>query len=90
MPALNRSFPIKTIGNAGHTTSLKISSILIATWDAAPTQPTDRTSGRLLGAQLLGRHGAEIAKRIDTYATAISYGATVDDIADLDLSYTRP
>jgi NADPH-dependent 2,4-dienoyl-CoA reductase/sulfur reductase-like enzyme len=36
----------------------------------------DRTTGRLLGAQLLGRRGAEIAKRIDTYATAISYGAT--------------
>lgn len=50
----------------------------------------DRGTGRLLGAQLLGHHGAEIAKRIDTYATAISYGAAVDDIADLDLSYTPP
>jgi NADPH-dependent 2,4-dienoyl-CoA reductase/sulfur reductase-like enzyme len=50
----------------------------------------DRATGRLLGAQLLGRHGAEVAKRIDIYATAISYGATVDDVADLDLSYTPP
>lgn len=50
----------------------------------------DRATGRLLGAQLLGHHGAEIAKRVDTYATAISYGATVDDIADLDLAYTPP
>ncbi|MFF5079421.1 alpha/beta fold hydrolase [Actinoplanes sp. NPDC000266] len=50
----------------------------------------DRTTGRLLGGQVLGRHGAEIAKRVDTYATAISYGATVADIADLDLSYTPP
>jgi NADPH-dependent 2,4-dienoyl-CoA reductase/sulfur reductase-like enzyme len=50
----------------------------------------DRGTGRLLGAQLLGHYGAEIAKRVDTYATAISYGATVDDIADLDLSYTPP
>jgi NADPH-dependent 2,4-dienoyl-CoA reductase/sulfur reductase-like enzyme len=50
----------------------------------------DRSTGRLLGAQLLGQHGAEIAKRVDTYATAISYGAGVDDIADLDLSYTPP
>jgi len=50
----------------------------------------DRHTGRLLGAQLLGASGAEIAKRVDTYATAISYGATVDDIADLDLSYTPP
>jgi NADPH-dependent 2,4-dienoyl-CoA reductase/sulfur reductase-like enzyme len=50
----------------------------------------DRSTGRLLGAQLLGTRGAEIAKRVDTYATAISYGASVDDIADLDLSYTPP
>jgi hypothetical protein len=45
----------------------------------------DRRTGRLLG-----HHGAEIAKRIDTYATAISYHATVADIVDLDLSYTPP
>ncbi|WP_275407544.1 hypothetical protein [Paractinoplanes ferrugineus] len=50
----------------------------------------DRRTGRLLGAQLLGARDAEIAKRVDTYATAISYGATVDGIADLDLSYTPP
>jgi len=50
----------------------------------------DRRTGRLLGAQLLGHHSAEIAKRIDTYATAISYGASVADIIDLDLSYTPP
>ncbi|MGI5243133.1 FAD-dependent oxidoreductase [Dactylosporangium sp. CA-139066] len=50
----------------------------------------DRSTGRLLGAQLLGRHGAEIAKRIDVYATAITYGAMVTDVADLDLSYTPP
>ncbi|WP_285684467.1 FAD-dependent oxidoreductase [Actinoplanes sp. NBRC 103695] len=50
----------------------------------------DRSTGRLLGAQMLGSRGAEVAKRIDTFATAISYGATVADIADLDLSYTPP
>ncbi|MEV1321481.1 FAD-dependent oxidoreductase [Micromonospora arborensis] len=50
----------------------------------------DRRTGKLLGAQLLGTRGAEIAKRIDTYATAISYGASVVDIAELDLSYTPP
>ncbi|MFF5085492.1 FAD-dependent oxidoreductase [Actinoplanes sp. NPDC000266] len=50
----------------------------------------DRVTGRLLGAQLLGHHGAEIAKRVDTYATAISYGATIDDLANLDLAYTPP
>jgi hypothetical protein len=37
------------------------------------------------------RHrSAEIAKRIDIYATAISYRATVADVTDLDLSYTPP
>jgi len=50
----------------------------------------DRATGRLLGAQLLGHHGAEISKRIDIFATAISYRASVDDVADLDLSYTPP
>lgn len=50
----------------------------------------DRDTRLLLGAQLLGSRGAEIAKRVDIYATAISYGATVDDIAGLDLSYTPP
>lgn len=50
----------------------------------------DRRTGRLLGAQLLGHTTAQIAKRIDVYATAISYRATVADIADLDLSYTPP
>lgn len=50
----------------------------------------DRLTGRLLGAQLLGSRGAEIAKRVDIYATAISYGAAVADVADLDLSYTPP
>jgi NADPH-dependent 2,4-dienoyl-CoA reductase/sulfur reductase-like enzyme len=50
----------------------------------------DRRTGRLLGAQLIGHYGAEVAKRVDTIATAISYGATVDDLPRLDLSYTPP
>ncbi|WP_344612401.1 hypothetical protein [Dactylosporangium salmoneum] len=50
----------------------------------------DRTTGRLLGAQVLGHRGAEIAERIDIYATAISHGASVADIIDLDLSNTPP
>jgi NADPH-dependent 2,4-dienoyl-CoA reductase/sulfur reductase-like enzyme len=50
----------------------------------------DRSTGRLLGAQLAGHYGAEIAKRIDVVATAISYGATVGDLCGLDLSYTPP
>ena len=50
----------------------------------------DVRDGRLLGAQLVGRRGSEIAKRVDTFATAIHAGLTVDEMSDLDLSYTPP
>ena len=50
----------------------------------------DRTTGRLLGVQLYGHKDAEIAKRVDIAATAIFHSMTVDDISDLDLSYTPP
>jgi NADPH-dependent 2,4-dienoyl-CoA reductase/sulfur reductase-like enzyme len=50
----------------------------------------DTGSGRLLGAQLVGRLGTETAKRVDTYATALFAGLTVEQISDLDLSYTPP
>jgi NADPH-dependent 2,4-dienoyl-CoA reductase/sulfur reductase-like enzyme len=48
----------------------------------------DRRTGRLLGVQLIGHRGSEIAKRIDTIATAIFNDLTVHAISDLDLSYT--
>lgn len=44
--------------------------------------------GRVLGAQAVG--GAGVDKRIDVLATAISLGATVDDVAGLDLAYAPP
>lgn len=47
-------------------------------------------NGVLLGAQLVGSRGAEVAKRVDTYATALHHGMTVDAMSDLDLSYTPP
>ncbi|WP_405958156.1 FAD-dependent oxidoreductase [Streptomyces phaeochromogenes] len=50
----------------------------------------DTASGLLLGAQLVGRRGAEISKRVDTYATALFHGMDVDGISELDLSYTPP
>lgn len=50
----------------------------------------DVDTGRLLGAQLVGRLGTETAKRVDTYATAVFAGLTVEQISDLDLSYTPP
>ena len=50
----------------------------------------DRGTGRLLGVQLFGHRHAEIAKRIDTAATAIFHHMTIDAVSDLDLSYTPP
>ncbi|GEK79326.1 FAD-dependent oxidoreductase [Agrococcus baldri] len=50
----------------------------------------DELDGRLLGAQLVGRLGTETAKRVDTYATALFAGLTVEQIGELDLSYTPP
>lgn len=43
----------------------------------------DVHSGRLLGVQMVGHLGSEIAKRIDVAATAIHSGLTVDEISDL-------
>ena len=50
----------------------------------------DTRTGRLLGAQLIGHRSAEIAKRVDIYATALFHDMTVDAISELDLSYTPP
>ena len=44
--------------------------------------------GRLLGAQAVGRAGAD--KRIDVLATALAAGLTVDDVAELELAYAPP
>jgi len=48
----------------------------------------EKRSGRLLGAQIVGREGA--AKRIDVLATALWNEMTVEDLAGLDLSYAPP
>jgi NADPH-dependent 2,4-dienoyl-CoA reductase/sulfur reductase-like enzyme len=50
----------------------------------------NRSSGQLLGAQLVGHHDAEVAKRIDIPASALFHHMTVDGLNDLDLSYTPP
>jgi NADPH-dependent 2,4-dienoyl-CoA reductase/sulfur reductase-like enzyme len=50
----------------------------------------DRQTGQLLGAQLVGHHDAEVAKRIDIPAGALFHHMTVDGLNDLDLSYTPP
>ncbi|HHW45011.1 pyridine nucleotide-disulfide oxidoreductase [Desulfofundulus thermobenzoicus] len=48
----------------------------------------EKGSRRILGAQAIG--GGEVVKRIDVVATALHFGATVDDLADVDLGYAPP
>jgi NADPH-dependent 2,4-dienoyl-CoA reductase/sulfur reductase-like enzyme len=48
----------------------------------------DSDTRRLLGAYIVGREGA--AKRIDVFATALHARMTLDEMAQLDLSYAPP
>ncbi len=48
----------------------------------------ERGSRKLLGAQMVGPGAVD--KRIDTVATALSLGADVDQLANLDLTYAPP
>ena len=50
----------------------------------------DCDTRKLLGAQVIGSYGSEISKRIDVFATALFHEMTVDELSDLDLSYTPP
>lgn len=48
----------------------------------------ERSTGRLLGVQIVGREDA--GKRIDAAAVAIWHGMTADEVAGLDLGYAPP
>jgi len=48
----------------------------------------DRRSGKLLGAQIVGR--GEVTKSIYAIATALYYGGVVEDLSSLDLPYAPP
>ncbi|HEU0087046.1 MAG TPA: FAD-dependent oxidoreductase [Pseudonocardiaceae bacterium] len=48
----------------------------------------ERGTGRLLGAQLVGREGS--AKRVDVCAVAIWHEMTVEELAGMDLGYAPP
>jgi NADPH-dependent 2,4-dienoyl-CoA reductase/sulfur reductase-like enzyme len=50
----------------------------------------DRATGRLLGAQIVGPKQAEISKRVDVFAAALFRALTIEELNDLDLSYTPP
>ena len=48
----------------------------------------ERSTGRLLGGQMVDAVTA--VKRIDTVATALHAGFSLDEMIDLDLSYAPP
>lgn len=48
----------------------------------------EKPTGRILGAQAIGQ--GNVDKRIDVIATAIKFGATLDDLRDLELTYAPP
>lgn len=48
----------------------------------------DRATGRMLGAQIVGEQGVD--KRIDVFATAITFGARAEDLFHLDLANALP
>ena len=50
----------------------------------------DRAGKELLGAQMLGHKRSEVSKRIDVFASAIYNRMRIDELNDLDLSYTPP
>jgi NADPH-dependent 2,4-dienoyl-CoA reductase/sulfur reductase-like enzyme len=50
----------------------------------------DLLTGQLLGAQMVGHVTGEVAKRIDSVATALFHTMSIDGLNDLDLSYTPP
>ncbi|BDA74764.1 glutathione-disulfide reductase [Rivularia sp. IAM M-261] len=50
----------------------------------------DSKTGKLLGAQIAGHYQGEVAKRIDIFACALFHGMKVEDMSELDLSYTPP
>lgn len=48
----------------------------------------DKQSGKLLGGQFLGE--GEVAKSVYAIATALHYGATIEEISNLDVPYAPP
>lgn len=48
----------------------------------------DRATKKLLGAEIIGE--GTVDKRIDVIATALTFGATVDQVSKLDLAYAPP
>ncbi len=48
----------------------------------------DRKTGKMLGAQIIGKSGVD--KRTDVFVTALTFGAKAEDLFHLDLAYAPP
>lgn len=48
----------------------------------------DKKTNKILGVQIIGESGVD--KRIDVFATAMSFGAKAEDLIHLDLAYAPP
>lgn len=70
------------------TESNTASGYLAAAAPIATLITADRSTRRLLGAQIVG--GPASGKRIDTVAAALWGQMTVDDLAEMDLAYAPP
>jgi len=76
----------------------EIFTALIPTFDHATYYPgakeimanvvAEKSTGRLLGGQAAG--AGDVVKRIDVLATALTYRANVESLANLDLAYAPP
>ncbi|HHX50441.1 MAG TPA: FAD-dependent oxidoreductase [Clostridia bacterium] len=75
-----------------------VETVLVAGLDSAHYHPlhgggliklvSHRETGRLLGAQVVGT--GEMVKRLDIFVTAISLGADLEQLGNLDLGYAPP
>jgi NADPH-dependent 2,4-dienoyl-CoA reductase/sulfur reductase-like enzyme len=75
-------------------------TVQVETWDHKVYYPGahrlhvrvtgDRATGRLLGAQIVGHRTAEVAKRVDVFASALFNRMALEQLNDVDLSYTPP
>lgn len=81
-----------------HEAGYEVVTSLVPSPDCAHYYPSNKTvivklvadgkTGKVLGAQAVGP--GEAVKRIDVVATAITFGATLDQLANLDLGYAPP
>jgi pyruvate/2-oxoglutarate dehydrogenase complex dihydrolipoamide dehydrogenase (E3) component len=83
-----------------HSAGLNAETAELSCWDHKAYYPGaerlhlrvtgDPGSGKLLGAQIIGNWKSEVAKRIDIFASALFHEMSLDELSDLDLSYTPP